>query len=101
MGAYTTTVIDQPTKSTKAIFELATGQRRTLQTALGEIFPEKQEETLIVMTRRIMGDSVTDLSDEELRICVTKFQYLIDCWLDEFERDVFDGLTLKQLLMEG
>lgn len=101
MSAYPTTVIDQPARATKAIFDLATGQRRTLQTALGEIFPEKQEETLIVLTRRIMGDSIANLSDEELRIFITKFQYLIDCWLDEFEREVFNGLTLKQLLMEG
>lgn len=101
MSPYPTTVIDQPERATKAIFDLATGQRRTLQTALGEIFPEKQEETLIVLTRRIMGDAIADLSDDELRIFITKFQYLIDCWLDEFEREVFDGLTLKQLLMEG
>ena len=31
---------------------------------------------------------------------VTDFQYLMDSWLDEFETDVFEGKTLKELLGE-
>lgn len=50
--------------------------------------------------RRIMGDDVKDLSDEDLEVFLTEFQYLIDCWLDEYEKQQFDGKTLKEKLME-
>jgi len=45
-----------------------------------------------------MGELVTDLSDEELEVYMTEFQYLIDAWFDDFERQAFDGQTLKQVL---
>ena len=31
---------------------------------------------------------------------MTDFQYLIDCWLNEFEKEMFDGKTLLELLGE-
>ncbi len=69
--------------------------------ALGQIFTTKKEETRIQKTRRIMGGLVDQLSDEDLEVYITEFQYLIDEWLDTFEQEVFDGLTLKQLLGQG
>jgi hypothetical protein len=48
-----------------------------------------------------MGDTISELSDDELEVCVTEFQHLIDYWLDTFEQDLFDGMTLQQLLREG
>lgn len=74
---------------------------RSIQTAIQRIFPDKQEETRLVLTRRIMGETVAALSDHDLEVFVTEFQFLIDSWLDEFERSIYNGLTLKQLLMEG
>lgn len=47
-----------------------------------------------------MGDLVVSLADEELEAYVTEFQYLIDEWLDEFERQAFDGDTLRQALSQ-
>lgn len=69
--------------------------------ALRAIFITPTQETLLQKTRHIMGDTVSDLSDEELEVYVTEFQHLIDYWLDTFERQVFDGLTLQQVLQEG
>jgi len=66
--------------------------------ALERVFASTQEETRLQKTRRIMGDSVSNLSDEELEVYATEFQYLIDEWFDNFERRVFDGQTLKQVL---
>jgi len=43
-----------------------------------------------------MGDLVVPLADEDIEAYVTEFQYLIDGWLDDFERQAFDGQTLKQ-----
>ena len=73
---------------------------QSLDSALRKIFPEQQEETRLQKVRRIMGDAVSDLSDHELDVCISGFQQMLECWLDEFEKDVFNNLTLKQLLRE-
>ena len=69
--------------------------------ALRAIFTTPTQETLLQRTRRIMGDAVTDLSDDELEVYITEFQHLIDYWLDTFEQQIFDGMTLRQILREN
>ncbi|MES2970850.1 MAG: hypothetical protein V4702_00835 [Patescibacteria group bacterium] len=68
--------------------------------ALRRIFSTSEEETRLQRTRRIMGSAIDDVSDEDLEIYITEIQYLIDAWFDEFERQAFDGVTLKQLIQE-
>jgi hypothetical protein len=70
----------------------------SIDTALQNIFKSTQEETRLQQARRIMGGSVDHLSDEELEICITEFQHILDEWFDAFEHGVFDGQTLKQVL---
>ena len=41
------------------------------------------------------GNSPTEKLVETI---VTEFQFLIDTWLDEYEKDVFKGLTLKEVI---
>jgi len=72
-----------------------------IDTALQGIFRTAQEETRLQQARRIMGNAVGDLSDEELEVCLTEFQHLLDQWLDEFERAAFDNQTLRQVLGQG
>jgi len=74
---------------------------KTLEKALTNIFPEKEEETRIQKARLIMGDDVKELSDEDLDVFLTEFQYLINSWLDEYEKRVFNNKTLKEQLTEG
>jgi hypothetical protein len=69
--------------------------------ALQAIFTNPTQETLLQKTRRIMGNTVTDLSDDELEVYITEFQHLIDYWLDTFEKQIFDGMTLQQVLREN
>jgi hypothetical protein len=38
------------------------------------------------------------LSDEQVEVIAGQFQFLIDSWLDEFEKEIFDGLTLKEII---
>ena len=66
--------------------------------ALGQIFSTHQEDSRTHKARSIMGSLVNELSDEELEVYITEFQYLIDQWLDSFERQAFNGQTLKQVL---
>jgi hypothetical protein len=68
--------------------------------ALGRIFVSDKEQTRVQKLRVTMGELVANLSDEELETYITEFQYLIDEWLDEFERAAFDGQTLKQTLVQ-
>ncbi len=74
---------------------------KTLEKTLPRIFPEKEEETRIQKARLIMGEDIKNLSDEDLEVYLTEFQYLIDSWLDEYEKQVFNNKMLKELLMEG
>lgn len=78
----------------------ATNPLQPVSNALGRIFLSDQEQTRIQKVRSIMGDLVTPLADEELETYMTEFQHLIDEWLDEFERQAFDGQTLRQALSQ-
>jgi hypothetical protein len=71
---------------------------KIFESTLSKIFPGKQEETRIQKARLIMGDDVKGLSDEDLEVFLTEFQYLIDCWLDEYEKQVFNNKTLRELI---
>ena len=44
--------------------------------------------------------SIIEFTTEEIRDIVTEMQYLIAISLDNFERGIFEGVTLKELLHE-
>lgn len=74
---------------------------KNLEQALSTIFPDNQEETKVVKARRILGDTAKDYSDEKIAHLVTDFEYLVECWLDVFEKNVFDGKTLQELTVSS
>lgn len=57
-----------------------------------------EEEKLIASVRRSLGDTCENLSNIQIKNILTNFQTLCDSWLDEFERQTFEGSTLKELL---
>lgn len=66
---------------------------------LNQYFNDQNKEQRIVLeTREILGDSAETSTDEEVYGLVTKVQYLVDCWFEEFEKSVFGGKTLSELL---
>jgi len=73
----------------------------SLDTALQRIFKPAAEETKLQKARCIMGSELGALSDEDLEVYLTEFQHLIDNWLDAYEKQLFNGLTLRQLLGQG
>lgn len=90
-------------KNTEAVTLKATpivNPALVLESELHKIFPTKQEETKVELVRRIMGALITDLSEEDLNAYITQFQLLVNDWLDEFEKQVFEGRTLDQVLKE-
>ena len=40
------------------------------------------------------------MTEDELQTTVTELQYLVDIWLNEIERQLFNGKTLDELLIE-
>jgi len=59
-----------------------------------------EEDSKIQKARAILGEVAKDMPDEELATYLTMFQYLLDSWLDQYETELFDGLTLQQVLRE-
>lgn len=74
---------------------------KTLSQSLNELFPEQQyEDKAVQRAKDILGDLVDNFTQQELKELVAQVQYLAESWLDDFEREVFNGLTLKELLHE-
>lgn len=71
---------------------------RSLDQAVSRILPTPAAEAKLQQARRIMGDQVYELTDTELGEHLTQFNYLVDQWLDEFERGAFEGKTLREFV---
>jgi len=68
---------------------------------LNEIFPEQQyQEKSIQKAKEVLGTLADSITQEQLKDVVCEMQYLADSWLDDFERNVFEGMTLSELLHE-
>ncbi|OGE19180.1 hypothetical protein A3J19_01210 [Candidatus Daviesbacteria bacterium RIFCSPLOWO2_02_FULL_41_8] len=74
---------------------------KEFENVIATIFPTNQEENKLHKARGILGESARDYTDEELNYLVTDFEYLVDTWLDLFEKRVFQGKTLKELVGES
>lgn len=69
---------------------------------LDHMFPEQQHENKdLKATKQILKETAQELSTHELTDITTEIKYLTDNWLDDFERSIFQGLTLKELLHEN
>lgn len=73
----------------------------TLSQTLDIIFPEqKKQEKNIKEARQILGELANNLTDFEIKEVLTDIDFLITNWMDEFEKQLFKGKTLKELLNE-
>lgn len=74
---------------------------QSIQKTLDDLFPEQaREEKTLKRTKEILGALVDTYSQEQLQDIVAEVQYLVCMWLDDFERNIFSGLTLQELLHE-
>lgn len=48
--------------------------------------------------RSILGSKSQEFKDSELENLVSDFEFLADTWLDNFEKQIFNGKTLCQIL---
>lgn len=74
---------------------------RPIIQSLNELFPEQQyEDKDIQKTKQVLGEVISQFSPEELKTAMTEVQYLVETWVDDFEREIFEGKTLRELLHE-
>ncbi|KKT67621.1 MAG: hypothetical protein UW60_C0003G0029 [Candidatus Woesebacteria bacterium GW2011_GWA2_44_33] len=52
----------------------------------------------IERAKNILGKSATLLTDREIQDIITKFEYLAERFLDIYEKNIYQGKTLEQLL---
>ncbi|OGE31909.1 hypothetical protein A2631_02185 [Candidatus Daviesbacteria bacterium RIFCSPHIGHO2_01_FULL_44_29] len=72
-----------------------------IQKSLESIFPEEYQQTRVSKARQTLGSSAESYSDIQIETLVTDFEYLASAWLDLFEREIFNGKTLKEVLGES
>lgn len=67
-----------------------------LDRKLSEVFPEEGKESKLVQNaKEILGDNYTT---EEIKELIASFEYLTNSWLEEYEQNIFQGKTLKEIL---
>ena len=66
---------------------------------INQLFNEQNSQIRTIQEARdILGESAQSLTDEQVFDLVNEIQYLVDTWLEEYEQQVFDGKTLKEVL---
>ena len=96
MNMNTTDILSQNLPNLPMDFQ---SNRQEAYEQINELFNEKdQQEKSVQEARDILGDSAKDLTDSEVYDLVNEVQYLVDTWLEEYERKTFDGKTLNELL---
>lgn len=81
--------------------KFADSSEKSSETTLDTIFNYDKAESKIVNARKILGEVAASLTDSELQTYLTEFEFLLDCWMDEFERQIFNNKTLRETLREG
>ena len=64
----------------------------------GHFSEQDQQRKTVQEAREVLGESAENLNDQELYGLVTEMHYLVEGWLEEYEKSVFDGKTLKELI---
>lgn len=59
------------------------------------------DEIDIEKAKLILGDAVKKMNDDQLKDACVEMRYLVETWLDDYERLIFEGKTLRELLGEN
>lgn len=73
----------------------------TVSQSLDTLFPEqKYEEKDIQKAKDLLGELADSFTPEQMKDVIAETKYLVETWLDDFEREIFSGKTLQELLHE-
>jgi len=77
-------------------------QRTSNRPFITDLFPEQKfEDKEVKKIRELLGDVAINMTSEEIKTFTAEVRYLCDSLLDSFERNLFQGMTLQELLNEG
>ncbi len=69
---------------------------------LNQLFTDQErEQKAIREARDILGTDAENLTDAQIADLANEVQFLVDSWLEEFEKSVFDGKTLIEVFQLG
>jgi serine protease inhibitor len=87
---------DTPQKDTPRFDVSRFPQSDNIINALNEMFPEQtREDKTLQRAKEILGK---DYSTEDVKSLIASFEYLIENWLEQYERKVFNNKTVKEIL---
>lgn len=70
-----------------------------LSNVLNKMFPENRtEDKELLKVKQILGEKAAEFTPEQMKELMSKVQYLIESWLNDYERKIFNGQTLHELL---
>lgn len=94
-------VLDTITPKTNNKSSSSQETAKTLRKSLDELFPEQEyEEKQIKRTKEVLGSAGEQLAEAQIRDIASEVKFLTSTWLDDFERSIFEGLTLQEMLHE-
>lgn len=64
---------------------------------LNTLLPETPEQTKLARARQILGENLEAISDEQLETFIAQIEYLMNSWMDSYEKELFDGKTLREI----
>ncbi len=70
---------------------------KALEAVLVKPEPEDKD---IQEARKILGKLADGLSAHQIKNMITEIDFLVKAWLEEYERTIFNGKTLAELLHE-
>ena len=67
---------------------------------LDKTFQEVNETSRTSKLRQLLGNDFKNIPDEYLETVASQIEFLVGSWMDSFEREIFAGNTLKEVLNE-
>lgn len=70
-----------------------------LNAFVNKLLPEESsEEKEIRKASEILGSRAANLTASDIKDAISEIQYLVDTWLDDYEKQIFNGQTLMEFL---
>lgn len=90
-------LIDNPSQKDSSRFDInCFPEIGIISKTLDEMLPEQiNEDKTVQKAREILGN---EYSSEQTRNIIASFEYLIENWLENYEKTIFNKKTLKELL---
>ena len=73
-----------------------------LRYLLNNLVPEESEvDKEVNQAIEILGDRLQGFTSFQIKTILSEVQYLVDCWLEDYERTIFNGITLIEYLQRN